>query len=107
MQSSDEVSLTRCSSPRPYSNTLKPSELNQKLRATWMPNDWNNGSGCRFYDPILSQRDIIQRLLMNGVKVDAQSDIPHGSVFGLSVDSVTGMMNVGRNGILTVSPQSN
>ena len=90
-----------------YRGSVIPSELNQKLRATWMPNDWNNGSGCRFYDPILSQRDIIQRLLMNGVKVDAQSDIPLGSVFGLSVDSVTGMMNVGRNGILTVSPQSN
>ena len=90
-----------------YRGSVIPAELNQELRTTWMPNDWNNGSGCRFYGSMLSQRDIIQRLLMNGVKTDAQSDIPLGGVFGLSVDSVTGMMNVGRNGILTVSPQSN
>ena len=74
-----------------------------------MPSDWNNGTGCLFYDSSLSQRDVIRRLLMHGVRTEGQSDIPFGSVYGQAEDGGTGMMNVGRNvnDFFVVSPQSN
>ena len=84
-----------------------PDDLNKGLNSSLMPSDWNNGTGCRFYDPFLLQRDIILRLLMNGVKAEPQSDIPLGGVFGQAEDGVTGMMNVGRIGMPTISPRSN
>ncbi len=74
-----------------------PSELHEWLCATRMPQDWNNGTGSRFYDPQLMQQDIIPRLLMHGVNAGGQADIPAGSVFGQAKDGETGMINVGRN----------
>ena len=84
-----------------------PSVLFGGLRRSWMTNDWNNGTGCRFYDQMLTQRDVIPRLLMHGVKADGQCDIPLGSVFGQAKDGETGHVNVGRNGVFVVPPHSN
>ena len=84
-----------------------PSVLYEGLQKSWMTNDWNNGTGCRFYDQMLTQRDVIPRLLMHGVKADGQCDIPFGSVFGQAKDGGTGLINVGRNGVFVVSPHSN
>ena len=72
-----------------------PSEMSQSLRQSWMPSDWNNGTGCRFYDPMLVQRDIILRLLMHGVNFGGQADIPADRVFGQAEDGLTGKMTVG------------
>ena len=84
-----------------------PTELYEGLHENRMPNDWNNGTGCRYYDQSLTQRDIIARLLMNGVKADGQADIPLGGVFGKAKDGGLGIVNVGRTGLFTASPHSN
>lgn len=84
-----------------------PSVLFEGLRRSWMIYDWNNGTGCRFYDQMLTQRDVIPRLLMHGVNSGGQCDIPLGSVLGLGKDGETGHINVGRNGAFVVSPHSN
>ena len=41
---------------------------------------------------------------MHGVDNAAHVDIPLGTVYGLGRDGVVGHMNVGRNGVMTVSP---
>ena len=83
-----------------------PSVLLEGLRESWMTYDWNNGTGCRFYGQMLTQRDVIPRLLMHGVKADGQCDIPLGSVFGQAKYGETGHINVGRSGVFVVSPRS-
>ena len=88
-------------------NNYTPPALYEGPRISWMPLDWNNGTGCRFYETLLSQGDIIPRLLMHGVNAGGQADIPSGSVFGQSKDGSVGQMNVGRCGMMTVSPHSN
>ena len=88
-------------------NNNIPTVMNEGLRNVRMPQDWNNGTGCRFYNLLLTQMDIIPRLLMHGVKSGGQSDIPLGSVFGQAKDGGTGHINVGRNGVFVVSPHSN
>lgn len=59
------------------------SELLLGMRSEWLPNDWNNGTGGRFYDPLLTQYALIQRLLMYGRDNAVHSDIPAGNVYGL------------------------
>ena len=88
-------------------NNCTPSILYESPQVSWMPHDWNNGTGCRFYSQLKSQSDIILRLLMHGVNAGGQSDIPSGGVFGLGNDGGTGLMNIGRYGMTTVSPHSN
>jgi hypothetical protein len=85
---------------------FEPSELSQGLRREWMPDDWNNGSGCRFYDPMLSQKDVIQRILMHGEGGNIKVDIPSGEVHALSARGVVKKVNVGLNGIITFEPFS-
>jgi len=85
---------------------FEPSELFQGLRREWMPNDWNNGSGCRFYDPMLSQRNVIQRILMYGEGGNIKVDIPSGEVHALSASGVVKKVNVGLGGIITFEPFS-
>ena len=88
-------------------NNCTPSILYESPQVSWMPHDWNNGTGCRFYSQLKSQSDIILRLLMHGMNAGGQSDIPSGGVFGLGNDGGTGLMNIGRYGMTTVSPHSN
>ena len=84
----------------------EPSELFRGLSESWMPDDWNNGTGCRFYDLVLSQRDVIKRLLMHGEDNEGHVDIPMGEVHGLAKDKILGGLNVGRIGVMTYSPRS-
>lgn len=83
------------------------AELYQGVKQDWMEDDWNNGTGCRFYDQMLTQRAVIPRLLMHGVKAVGQCDIPLGGVFGQTKGGETGVVNVGRNGVFVVAPHSN
>ena len=87
-------------------NHVVPAELMTVVRNGWMPNDWNNGTGCRFYDPLLTQESAIRRILMHGEKNDSQSDIPGGSVVGLPKSGSADMLNVGRAGMPTLNPRS-
>ena len=47
-----------------------------------MPSDWNGGTGSRYYRPGISQKNIIDRLLMYGNYNDTATDIPLGAVYG-------------------------
>jgi hypothetical protein len=87
-----------------HGNT-EPSFVLENVKREWMPDDWNNGTGCRFYDPILQHKNIIHRLLMFGNSNETKSDIPWGFVRGLSEDGESGDMSVGR-GWMTLSPRS-
>ena len=81
-------------------------DFESQLRNGWMPDDWNNGTGCRFYDVLLVHGDVVRRLLMHGQRTTSQSDIPTGCVWGLDTDGMMGLMSVGWTGIMTTSPKS-
>ena len=91
-----------------YCNRLSitSSDFNSGLRSEWMPDDWNDGTGCRFYDVLLTHGDAVRRLIMYGERTSSQSDISCGAVWGLSRECVMEFISVGRNGILTLAPES-
>ncbi len=82
------------------------TQLREGLRQSWMPLDWSNGTGCRFYNPLLSQYQVIQRLLMFGEGSNVKCDIPSGGVYGRTKDGVLDNVGVGSSGIMTTSPRS-
>ena len=81
-------------------------ELMQSVRQSWMPHDWNNGTGVRFYALMLLQSELIPRLLMFGYGGDTKSDIPAGNVHGRAKDGAFGLISVGRRSFMTTSPHS-
>ena len=87
-------------------DNMTPPSLLQGVRESWLPGDWNNGTGCRFYSPILTQQDLIQRLLMFGEGDGTKADIPYGMVFGLSARDGLQDINVGRGVFMSLSPRS-
>ena len=62
-----------------------PEELNLDVSQRWLPNDWNNGTGVRFYPMLLSQSAAIRKLLMYGEESASKSDISAGNVYGLII----------------------
>jgi hypothetical protein len=92
-----------------YSQTPEnyPFELSAATKEMWLANDWNNGTGVRFYPMLTSQRDVISRLLMNGYHSgEPRTDIPLGNVHGQVRSGELGLVNVGRLGLMTTSPYS-
>ena len=71
-----------------------------------MPQDWNNGTGCRFYDPMLMQRDVVHKVLMYGRNSATKADIPSGGVYGKTKERAFGLVSVGLNGLLIYPPRS-
>ena len=82
------------------------SELKHSVQQPWMPRDWNNGTGVRFYDLMLLQSELIPRLLMFGYGGDTKSDIPKGNVHGRAKDGTFNLISVGRESSMTTSPHS-
>ena len=76
------------------------------VREEWLRDDWNNGTGDRFYSKLLCHSDIVDRLLMRGRGSEVKADIPLGLVQGLSSHGDAGDIAVGRKCILTMSPRS-
>ena len=72
----------------------------------WLPGDWNNGTGSRFYDPGLLQSEVIPRLIMYKYGSDSKSDIPAQSVYGLPESGGLGFIGVGRSPVMTYTPSS-
>jgi hypothetical protein len=62
-----------------------PEELNLDVSQRWLPNDWNNGTGVRFYPMLLSQSAAIRKLLMYGEESASKADISAGNVYGLTI----------------------
>jgi hypothetical protein len=89
-----------------YRDEFSASELLSAPRQEWLPHDWNNGTGERFYPSMMSQEDIIFRLLMYGHGSETKSDIPLGFVHGLPNTGSAGLLNVGRNGVMSTSPHN-
>ena len=81
-------------------------ELYQGVKQDWMEADWNNGTGCRFYDLMLAQHQAITRLLMLGKGSDLKCDIPLGNVYGRGTDGALGNVSVGRGAMMTIAPKS-
>ena len=52
--------------------------------------DWNNGTGQRFYQIGFAHRELIERLLMCGVTDSIGVDIPHSSVSGVASGGANG-----------------
>ncbi len=76
-----------------HNHTVRlPDSTAGKHRA---PNDWNNGSGVRYYRHSISQEDIIQRLLMCGISGVNHRDLSSGSIYGFTADGSTGLVDVG------------
>ena len=82
------------------------AQLREGLRQSWMPLDWSNGTGCRFYDPLLSQYQVIQRLLMFGEGSNVKCDIPSGGVYGRTKSGALGNVGIGSSEVMTTSPRS-
>ena len=82
------------------------AQLREGLRQSWMPLDWSNGTGCRFYDPLLSQYQVIQRLLMFGEGSNVKCDIPSGGVYGRTKSGALGNVGIGSSEFTTASPRS-
>ena len=62
-----------------------PEELDLEVSQQWLPNDWNNGTGGRFYPMFLSQSEAIRKLLMYGEGSASKADISAGNVYGLII----------------------
>ena len=76
------------------------------MRESWMPSDWNNGTGHGFYDSFHSQRLLIARLLMYGITSSDKADVTAGSVYGRDGTGVCSNVLVGRSGMLFYPPIS-
>lgn len=82
------------------------------LRITWMPDDWSNGTGSRYYEPGKCPLDVLPQILMFGVENDVHIDIPRGSVRGMVNDKTSstgkslGQGAVGRNTMLVYPPHT-
>ena len=63
-------------------------ELDAEVSKQWLPNDWNNGTGGRFYPVLFSQKDAIKKLLMHGGDNGLRADISGGSVYGVLVKKI-------------------
>ena len=76
------------------------------VRDEWLRDDWNNGTGDRFYPKRLYHSDIVDRLLMRGRGSEVKADIPFGPVQGLSSHGDASDIAVGIKYIMTTSPRS-
>ena len=67
-----------------------PDKLREPVSSISLPEDWNNGTGGRFYPVPFSQRQAVMLLLMYGVVNYGSEDISSGNVFGLVIDKTIG-----------------
>ena len=71
-----------------YGRNYTADELDAEVSEQWLPNDWNNGTGGRFYPVLFSQKIAIKQLLMHGGDNGIRADIPSGNVYGLKIDKI-------------------
>ena len=93
----DEQKGTRASSVPNYGVLVKKS---------WLPLDWNNGTGSRFYPTNFYHSDLVEKLLMRGHGSETKGDIPLGNVEGLPKSGESGPLAIGRSLFMHTSPRS-
>ena len=86
-------------------------EQYQPVRKEWMPDDWANGTGSRFYSSGTAPIDLLPHLLMFGTDNSIHFDIPSGSVRGFvenqrSHQRSLGNAAVGRSTMLIYPPHT-
>ena len=57
--------------------------------------DWNNGSGTRYYPNKMQQKELVKRLLMCGYSYPLSKDLSLGPIYGFSKGGVESLLNVG------------
>ena len=88
------------------------AEQLRPLQKAWMPSDWNNGTGSRFYSPDKCLLDLIPQLLMYGIGSGNHVDIPQGFVRGLlrnrkdPSQEESGNAAVGRSAMIVFPPHT-
>ncbi len=75
-----------------------------KANQAWAPEDWNDGPGAAYYDPNLTQPELIRRLIMYGTVSGIERDFPAGQVYGIHYDAVGKLIKVGLDGLGTRTP---
>ena len=75
-------------------------------KRSWIPKDWNNGTGGRFYPRNLFYTELMERFLMFGVETSKGVDIPLGTAYGLPAEGNAKDIDVGRSAIMSMSPRS-
>ena len=78
-------------SKRNASVTMSHNEIVQ----SHLYDDWNNGTGFRYYENGKSQSDVIKRLLMCGINYPSCRDLSAGQVYGLREDNAETTVDVG------------
>lgn len=66
-----------------------------KVKESWLPDDWSGGSGTGYYNRDLKQKDLIQRLIMYGVGNSTKADFALGKVHGVDRDGNATLIKVG------------
>ena len=75
-------------------------------KRSWIPEDWNNGTGGRFYPKDIFYAELMERFLMFGVETSKGVDIPLGTAYGLPAEGNAKEIDVGRSAIMSMSPRS-
>ena len=68
---------------------------NNEISQSHLYDDWNNGTGFRYYENGKSQADVIKRLLMCGIHYSTCRDLSVGPVYGLREDCAETTVDVG------------
>jgi len=69
--------------------------LHNEISQAHLYDDWNNGTGLRYYENGKSQSDVIKRLLMCGIRYPNIGDLSAGQVYGLREDNAETTVDVG------------
>ncbi len=69
--------------------------LHNEISRAHLYDDWNNGTGLRYYENGKSQSDVIKRLLMCGIRYPNIGDLSAGQVYGLREDNAETTVDVG------------
>lgn len=70
-------------------------------KEVWMPKDWGGG----YYRQGITQKEIVQKLLMYGYTSDTKADIPLGQIHGINAAGATGLVSVGLTPAMNREPK--
>ena len=69
--------------------------LHNEIIQSHLYDDWNNGTGFRYYRNGDTQEDVVRRLLMCGKRNGSRGDLSFGSVYGFRADNAETTVDVG------------
>jgi hypothetical protein len=85
-----------CNWPDIYAERNGSLLPNDKVKAAWLPSDWNSGPGPAYYNTGLRHRDLVaERLLMHGhgpTSGESAIVIPRGHVYGIPIEGGSALL---------------